>query len=155
MAGPAPGGGGKGQGIHERSLNRRSVRRAHASRVQPRIHPVEAVRIINDNILRHFEAVTIGKKDYIEALTVVGNGGWSGAKIYDALLMGCAARCGADRIYTFDLADFRLLAPAGLQEKVCTPWNRNAWIRAVSILDDYVEFDALASPREISSRVRS
>jgi predicted nucleic acid-binding protein len=87
--------------------------------VQPRIHPVEAVRIISDNILPHFEAVPIGKKDYVEALRVVG--GWSGAKIYDALLMGCAAKCGADRIYTFNLADFRLLAPAGLQEKVCTP----------------------------------
>jgi hypothetical protein len=35
--------------------------------------------------------------------------------------MGCAARCGADRIYTFNFADFRLLAPAELQEKVCTP----------------------------------
>ena len=89
--------------------------------VQPRIHPAEAVRIITDNILPHFEAVPIGKKDYVEALKLVGNGGWSGAKIYDALLMGCAARCGADRIYTFNLADFQLLAPARLQEKVCAP----------------------------------
>ena len=89
--------------------------------VQPRIHPAEAARIITDNILPHFEAVPIGKKDYVEALRVVGNGGWSGAKIYDALLMGCAARCGADRIYTFNLADFQLLAPARLQEKVCAP----------------------------------
>jgi hypothetical protein len=35
--------------------------------------------------------------------------------------MGCAARCDADRIYTFNLADFQLLAPAKLQEKVCAP----------------------------------
>ena len=89
--------------------------------VQPRIHPTEAVRIITDNILPHFEAVPIGKRDYIEALKLVGNGGWSGAKIYDALLMGCAARCDADRIYTFNLSDFQLLAPAGLREKVCAP----------------------------------
>jgi predicted nucleic acid-binding protein len=89
--------------------------------VQPRIHPAEAVRIITDNILPHFEAVPIGKKDYVEALKLVGDGGWSGAKIYDALLMGCASRCAADRIYTFNLADFQLLAPAGLQEKVCAP----------------------------------
>jgi len=89
--------------------------------VQPRIHPAEAARIITDNILPHFEAVPIGKKDYVEALKLVGNGGWSGATIYGALLMGCAARCGADRIYTFNLADFQLLAPARLQEKVCAP----------------------------------
>jgi predicted nucleic acid-binding protein len=89
--------------------------------VQPRIHPAEAARIITDNILPHFEAVPIGKKDYVEALKLVGNRGWSGAKIYDALLMGCAARCDADRIYTFNFADFQLLAPAKLQEKVCAP----------------------------------
>jgi predicted nucleic acid-binding protein len=89
--------------------------------VQPRIHPLEAVRIITENILPHFDAVPIGKKDYVEALKVVGNGGWSGARIYDALLVGCAARCGAERIYTFNLADFRLLAPAGLQEIISTP----------------------------------
>jgi predicted nucleic acid-binding protein len=89
--------------------------------VRPRIHPAEAVRIITDNILPHFEAVPIGKKDYIEAFKLVGNGGWSGAKIYDALLMGCAAKCAADRIYTFNLADFKLLASATLQEKLCAP----------------------------------
>ncbi len=88
--------------------------------VEPRIHPTEAARIIVDNILPHFEMVTIGKKNYTEALRIVGEGGFAGAKIYDALLIDCAARCGADRIYTFNLADFRNLAPA-LEEKICAP----------------------------------
>ena len=88
--------------------------------VQPRIHPAEAARIVMDNILPHFETVSVGKKDYIEALRLVGDGGWSGAKIYDALLIGCAARSGADRIYTFNLVDFQQLAP-NLQEKICVP----------------------------------
>lgn len=89
--------------------------------VQPRIHPVEAARIVTDNVLRHFEAVPAGKKDYLEALGMVAGGGWSGGKIYDALLLCCAARCAAERIYTFNLADFRQLAPASLQEKICAP----------------------------------
>jgi predicted nucleic acid-binding protein len=88
--------------------------------VQPRIHPAEAVRIIVDNILPHFEAVPILKKDYSDALRLVGEGGWSGAKIYDALLLGCAARSGAERIYTFNLADFRELAPS-LEDRICAP----------------------------------
>ena len=88
--------------------------------VQPRIHPAEAAHIITDNILPHFETVPVGKKDYIEALRLVGDGGWSGAKIYDALLIGCAARSGVDRIYTFNLVDFQQLAP-NLQEKICVP----------------------------------
>jgi predicted nucleic acid-binding protein len=89
--------------------------------VEPRIHPVEAARIVTDSILPHFEAVPINKKDYLEALAAMKDGGWIGAKIYDALLLGCAAKCSVDRIYTFNLADFRLLAPASLRGKICAP----------------------------------
>jgi predicted nucleic acid-binding protein len=89
--------------------------------VQPRIHPSEAARIVTENILRHFEPVPAGKDEYLQALAWVRDGGWSGAKIYDALLLACAARCPAERIYTFNLGDFRLLAPAGLQARICAP----------------------------------
>ena len=89
--------------------------------VQPRINAVEAARIVTDNILPHFEAVPIGKEDYLEALNTMASGGWIGAKIYDALLLRCAARCGVERVYTFNLGDFRQLAPPGLQENICAP----------------------------------
>jgi predicted nucleic acid-binding protein len=89
--------------------------------VQPRIHPVEAGRIVTENILSHFEVVCVGKEDYLEALETMTSGGWIGAKIYDALLLRCAARCAAERIYTLNLRDFRQLAPASLQEKICAP----------------------------------
>ena len=89
--------------------------------VQPRIHPVEATQIITDNILTHFDIVTIEKEDYLQALRVVGSGGWAGAKIYDALVIGCASRVDADRIYTFNLGDFRQLAPPELQARICAP----------------------------------
>ncbi|MGA3318069.1 MAG: PIN domain-containing protein [Candidatus Korobacteraceae bacterium] len=89
--------------------------------VEPRIHPMEAARIVTDNLLPHFETVPVSKTDYLGALTVMKDGGWSGAKIYDVLLLGCAAKCSVDRIYTFNLADFRLLAPASLRGKVCAP----------------------------------
>jgi predicted nucleic acid-binding protein len=89
--------------------------------VQPRIHPVEAGRIVTDNILPYFEFVSLGKEDYLEALNTTASGGWIGTKIYDALLLRCAARCGIERIYTFNLEDFKQLAPAGLREKICAP----------------------------------
>jgi len=89
--------------------------------VRPRIHPVEAARIVTENILPHFAVVSLGTQDYLEALTAIASGGWIGAKIYDALLLRCAARCGAKRIYTFNLGDFKRLAPLGLQEKICAP----------------------------------
>lgn len=89
--------------------------------VRPRIHPVEAARIVTENILPHFEVVSLGKEDYLEAINTMASGGWSGAKVYDALLLRCAARCAVERIYTFNLGDFRQLAEPGLQEKVCAP----------------------------------
>jgi hypothetical protein len=89
--------------------------------VHPRIHPVEAARIVTDNILPHFEVVSLGKEDYLQALNMMASGGWIGAKIYDVLLVRCAARCAVERIYTFNLGDFKQLAPPGLQEKMCAP----------------------------------
>jgi predicted nucleic acid-binding protein len=89
--------------------------------VQPRIHPVEAARIVTENILPHFEVVSIGKEDYQEALHTMASGGWIGARIYDVLLLRCAARCEVQRIYTFNLGDFRQLAPIGEQGKICAP----------------------------------
>lgn len=89
--------------------------------VRPRIHPVEAARIISDNILPHFEVVSLSKRDYLEALKTMADGGWTGAKIYDALLLRCAARSAVQRIYTFNLADFRQLAPSDLLDKICAP----------------------------------
>ena len=89
--------------------------------VQPRIHPAEAARIVNENLLPHFEVVSLDKEDYLDAMSTMASGGWIGAKIYDALLLRCASRCPAERIYTFNLGDFRQLAPAVLQEKICAP----------------------------------
>ena len=89
--------------------------------VQPRIHPSEAGRIVRENILRHFTLVPAGEAEYLQALTAVQDSGWVGAKIYDALLLACAARSGAERIYTFNLGDFRGLASADLQARICSP----------------------------------
>jgi predicted nucleic acid-binding protein len=89
--------------------------------VIPRIHPLEAARLIRDNILKNFDTVALHKDDYLEALKMVSESGWPGGKIYDALLLCCADRSGAQRIYTFNLKDFKLLAPERVQHMICAP----------------------------------
>lgn len=89
--------------------------------VQPRIHPSEAGRIIRENLLLHFNLIPAGEAEYLQALTLVQDRGWPGARIYDALLLACAARSGAERIYTFNLADFRGLASADWRAKLSAP----------------------------------
>ena len=89
--------------------------------VQPRIHPIDAERMILRNLLPHFEIIPIEGTDYVDAVKSVASYGWGGAKIYDALLLRCAAKCAVDRIYTFNLGDFRLLASAEILAKICSP----------------------------------
>lgn len=89
--------------------------------VQPRIHPSDAARLVRENFLKHFSSVAAGEDEYLEALAAVEAGGWPGAKIYDALLLACAARSGAERVYTFNLSDFRALAKAELRGLISSP----------------------------------
>ena len=89
--------------------------------VQPRIHPSEAARIIMENIVPYCTVVPLTHEEYLQALTVVRDAGISGAKIYDALLLACATKCAAERIYTFNLGDFRQLATADQLPKVMAP----------------------------------
>lgn len=89
--------------------------------VQPRIHPSEALRIITENMLPHFTVVELATAEYLAALEVMKQGSWIGGKIYDALLLACAAKCGAERIYTFNMSDFMALAHDAQRSKVCAP----------------------------------
>jgi len=89
--------------------------------IEPRMHPIEASRIVSENLLPNLAVIPIDKVDYLNALRIVSDGGWPGAKIYDALLLSCASKCGAERIYTLNLKDFKLLAAADLQGKICAP----------------------------------
>ena len=89
--------------------------------VQPRIQPDQAARIVHENILPHFTPVPLAESDYLAALDMVGSQGNAGGKIYDALLLQCAARCAVKRVYTFNVRDFRRLAPAGLEGMIQSP----------------------------------
>lgn len=89
--------------------------------VQPRIHPSEAARIITDNIVSSCTVVSLTSAEYLQALAVVRDAGIPGAKIYDALLLACATTCAAERIYTFNLGDFRNLATTDQLSKVMAP----------------------------------
>ena len=89
--------------------------------VQPRVQPIEAARILNDNILPHFTVVPLEREDYLRALDVVGGGGFAGPKIYDVLLLQCAGRCKVTRIYTFNVGDFRRFAGPDQQSLIHSP----------------------------------
>ncbi len=88
--------------------------------VVPRILPSEAMEIISVNIRRHFQIIAITPEMYDRAVEVCAERGIGGGKVYDALLIECARHSRAERIYTFNLGDFRRLAP-DLIERVVAP----------------------------------
>lgn len=88
--------------------------------VMPRIRPSEAKAIVDTNIRKHFQLVPITPDMYVRAVEVCTARGLTGGKVYDALLIECARHANVDRIYTFNLGDFRRLAP-DLAELIVAP----------------------------------
>lgn len=86
----------------------------------PRILPSQARDIVSTNILPHFTAIAITSTMYERAIEVCAARGLGGGKVYDALLLECARQSQADRIYTFNLTDFRKLAP-DLAARIAAP----------------------------------
>lgn len=72
-------------------------------------------------ILPHLELVTLAAKDYRELVRHCSANGWNGGRVHDAVHLRCAQKANCDRIYTFNVKDFRALAPAELQDKISAP----------------------------------
>lgn len=86
--------------------------------VSPRIRPEEAAKIVEENIVRHFKIESLKASEYVALVEQVAMKGVAGGAVYDALLLACAEKSQAERVYTYNVADFRRLAPR--LEKIVT-----------------------------------
>jgi predicted nucleic acid-binding protein len=87
----------------------------------PRIHPSEAGRFLEENILPYFELVALSTGDYKTVFRGCAGSGVIGARVFDALHIHCAQKANCDRIYTYNVKDFRAVAPTGFAEKIAAP----------------------------------
>ncbi len=87
----------------------------------PRIHPAEAGRFLEDNVLPFFELIALTAADYKAVLRSSVNAGSTGGVIFDALHLQCAQKAGCDRLYTFNLKEFLALATDSMRSKIATP----------------------------------
>lgn len=87
----------------------------------PRVHPAEAGRFLDDNILPYFEIVALSADDYRAVLHSCSNASLIGGVVFDALHLYSAQKAGCDRVYTFNLKDFRALAPPELEGRIVAP----------------------------------
>jgi predicted nucleic acid-binding protein len=87
----------------------------------PRVHPAEAGRFLDDNIVPHFELVALSKDDYKAVLRSCANSGLIGGVVFDALHLHSARKAECDRIFTFNVKDFRALASSTFADRIAAP----------------------------------
>jgi predicted nucleic acid-binding protein len=86
----------------------------------PRIMPLQASALVEENILKRFSVLALTAKEYGDLVRRLGRDGTAGGQAYDALQIECAGKCQAERIYTFNVRHFSGVA-AHLAAKVIAP----------------------------------
>jgi predicted nucleic acid-binding protein len=86
---------------------------------ESRAHPRAAMQFI-ESMQQHTTMITLDAGEYFETIDAMSRRGMSGAVIYDALILACARKVRAERIYTWNLRHFRAVAP-DLAAKIVTP----------------------------------
>ena len=84
-----------------------------------RLAPRDAVHAV-ETFLQRLTTVALSAEEYMETLRRTANLGHSGGMIYDALHMACARKVQAERIYTWNVKHFQMVAP-DLAERIVTP----------------------------------
>lgn len=89
---------------------------------QPYRHtPEQALLSIEENVIKHFESISLNANDYAACLREAAGSGIQGGTIYDALLLKCAEVARSDRIYTLNLKHFQALANREMIKKLSEP----------------------------------
>ena len=84
-----------------------------------RLAPRDAV-LAMETFLQRLTPVTLTADEYMDTLRHTANLGHSGGMIYDALLLACARKVQAERIYTWNVKHFQTVAP-DLADRIMTP----------------------------------
>ena len=87
--------------------------------IRPMISPEQAILFLEE-IRRRLTIVSLDEVDYFSTIEEIATRGVSGGRVYDALLLKCAANSNAKVIYTWNLDHFKLIAP-DLADRIMTP----------------------------------
>jgi predicted nucleic acid-binding protein len=87
----------------------------------PRIYPAEAWQLLEESILAHVQVVALNPAEYRQEIHACSGKGWIGGAVYDALHIHAAQAAGCERLYTFNLREFRSLAPEEFRHKIAAP----------------------------------
>jgi len=83
-------------------------------------HRPEFASALVDQMIARMTVVTLTGEEYVETIHSAAKARHAGGMIYDALLLACARKVNAERIYTWNLRHFRMIAP-DLADRIMTP----------------------------------
>jgi predicted nucleic acid-binding protein len=86
----------------------------------PRLTPSQVAGLIAENVVQHFTVVIPSSREYADLLDGLGSDNIVGGQVYDVLHLACARKCGAERIYTFNVRHFQDLGN-DLASKITAP----------------------------------
>jgi predicted nucleic acid-binding protein len=87
--------------------------------LKPAMPPEQALLFVEE-IRDRLTTVTLDSDEYFDALQTSADRGLSSGRVYDALLLRCAAKVKARTIYTFNVRHFQAIAPE-LADRIRTP----------------------------------
>ena len=87
--------------------------------VRPMVPPDQALLFVQEAIVR-LSTIALDGGEYATALEDAARRGIAGGRMYDALLLHCARKAGAERILTWNVSDFRRIAP-DLTDRIISP----------------------------------
>ncbi|MGD0521985.1 MAG: PIN domain-containing protein [Terracidiphilus sp.] len=76
--------------------------------------------LLVEQIAARMTVVPLSAEDYVATLRETARMGLSGGIVFDALLLACARKIGAEQIYTWNVRHYRMVAP-DLAERILTP----------------------------------
>jgi predicted nucleic acid-binding protein len=83
--------------------------------------PEQALLSIEENILKYFEIITLSGAEYAALVREAALAGVHGGTIYDAVLLKCALKSEAEKIFTFNVKHFAGIAPGNITAKILSP----------------------------------
>jgi len=87
--------------------------------VKPLIPPEQALLFVEE-VLARLTLVSLDGEEYFAAIQKTAERGFGSSRVYDALLLACAAKVKAQAIYTWNLKHYQALAPE-LSARIHTP----------------------------------
>ena len=87
--------------------------------VKPMIPPEQALLFVEE-VRNRLTLISLSADEYFATIQDASARSFTGGRVYDALLLACAAKCKAQAVYTWNLKHYQSLAP-GLAPRIQTP----------------------------------